>query len=81
MNSRAPSLILARRSLPDSGGVRGGAVLGALLPDLSLFLMVGWALCVQNVSANTPFDSSYFSDQFRVIFAVDNYLPFGERCS
>ncbi|MGC1488616.1 MAG: hypothetical protein WA784_12605 [Albidovulum sp.] len=57
---------------PGQWGVSVAAVLGALLPDLSLYLMVGWALYMQNVPANIVFDSHYFGDQWQAIFAVDN---------
>ncbi len=48
------------------------AILGALLPDLSLYLLVFWALLMQGTSPEVVFGTLYFSDLWQGIFAVDN---------
>lgn len=57
---------------PGITAVSVAAVLGALLPDLSLYLLVGWSLLVMNIPAQVVFDQLYFSDLWQAIFAVDN---------
>ncbi len=52
--------------------VTAAAVLGALLPDLSLYLMAGWALYVRRIPARIVFDEYYFSDAWQQVFAIDN---------
>lgn len=48
------------------------ALVGALLPDLSLYLLAGVSLQVLNIPARIVFDELYFSDLWQSIFAVDN---------
>ncbi|MEM9550955.1 MAG: cobalamin biosynthesis protein CobQ [Pseudomonadota bacterium] len=48
------------------------AVLGALAPDASLYLMAGWALWVQNIPPQVVFDELYFSPGWQTVFAIDN---------
>lgn len=50
------------------------ALLGAVIPDLSLYLLVGWHLLVIETPARIVFDELYFSDTWQRIFAVDNSL-------
>ncbi len=48
------------------------ALAGALMPDLSLYLMACGALYVFNVPADIVFNELYFSDLWQTIFAIDN---------
>jgi hypothetical protein len=48
------------------------AILGGLLPDLSLYALAGWALFVQGISPRIVFDEYYFSPEWQQIFAIDN---------
>ncbi len=48
------------------------AVFGSLLPDLSLYLLAGWAMLVQGLSAQTVFGQLYFSPSWQAVFAIDN---------
>ena len=45
---------------------------GSLAPDLSLYLMAGWAMVVQGLSPTVVFDQLYFSDAWQSVFALDN---------
>lgn len=51
------------------------ACVGALLPDLSLYLMAGWALHVQQIPTQVVFDELYFSTAWQNVFAIDNSIP------
>lgn len=48
------------------------ALLGALLPDLSLYLLAGGALYLFEIPPQIVFDELYFSDTWQTIFAIDN---------
>ena len=48
------------------------ALLGALAPDLSLYLMAGVALFVMGFSPEHVFNTLYFSDAWQMVFKVDN---------
>ncbi len=48
------------------------AMLGALMPDLSLYLMAGGALYLFNIPPQVVFNELYFSDIWQMAFAVDN---------
>ncbi len=60
---------------PDRPFVTAAAIAGGLLPDLSLYLLVGWAMLVQGIDARTIFGDLYFSPAWQGIFAVDNSIP------
>jgi len=57
---------------PHQKGTLPAALFGGMVPDLSLYLMVGWHLFVLNTSPQVVFDQLYFSDQWQAIFAIDN---------
>jgi len=57
---------------PGAPRVTTAAVMGALLPDLSLYLMAGTALTVLGIPAQRVFDELYFSDAWQTVFAIDN---------
>ena len=49
-----------------------GALLGGLLPDISLYLMAGVSLFVLNIEPQVVFDELYFSDTWQLVFSIDN---------
>ncbi len=51
------------------------ALSGALMPDVSLYLLAGWSLFVLGIPAETVFGTLYFSPHWQAIFAVDNSIP------
>ncbi|MEM6339726.1 MAG: cobalamin biosynthesis protein CobQ [Pseudomonadota bacterium] len=58
--------------------VLAAAFLGALLPDLSLYLLAGTALFVLSIPPRVVFDELYFSETWQTIFAIDNsFLVWG----
>jgi len=48
------------------------AVSGAMLPDLSLYLMAGISLFILGLSPDYVFGTLYFSDAWQQIFKIDN---------
>ncbi len=48
------------------------ALLGALAPDLSLYLMAGVSLYILDVPARIVFREYYYSDAWQQVFAIDN---------
>ena len=73
MNTPAHLLIGAAafgRGRPRS--VIWAAMLGGLLPDLSLYLLAGTSLFLLNIPPRVVFDELYFSDLWQTIFAIDN---------
>jgi hypothetical protein len=54
--------------------VIGAALAGALIPDLSLYLMAGWHLQVLGTPPNVVFGQLYFSDAWQSIFRIDNSI-------
>jgi hypothetical protein len=62
-------------SRPGRPSVNAATLAGGLLPDLSLYLMVSWALYVQGIPARVVFRDLYFSERWQAVFAVDNSLP------
>ncbi|WP_147124285.1 cobalamin biosynthesis protein CobQ [Shimia ponticola] len=52
--------------------VTAAAVVGALLPDLSLYLMGAYAFFVLGLSPQVVFGELYFSDAWQQVFAIDN---------
>ena len=60
--------------------VMGAALAGSLLPDLSLYLMAGWALRVQKIPPQIVFDELYFSESWQRVFAIDNSILLWSLC-
>lgn len=52
--------------------VTAAAAAGAILPDLSLYVLAGWALSVQNIAPAVVFGEMYFSQDWQRVFRVDN---------
>ena len=63
---------LAAFAKPDAQRVTLAAGMGALLPDLSLYLLAGTSLFVLGIPAETVFGELYFSDGWQLIFRIDN---------
>ncbi len=57
---------------PGHRAITLAALLGALLPDVSLYLMAGVSLFVLQIPPRRVFDELYFSDAWQQVFAVDN---------
>ncbi len=60
---------------PGRRAVNAAALAGGLLPDVPLYLMVGWALYVRGTPPREVFGEMYFSDRWQAIFAIDHSLP------
>jgi hypothetical protein len=73
MNTPAHLLLAAGVfAKPDSPKITAAAIIGGLLPDISLYAMAAFSLFVLG---NTPahiFNVQYFSDSWQQIFAIDN---------
>jgi len=54
--------------------VTGAAFAGALIPDLSLYLMATWHLWVLGTSPDIVFGQLYFSAAWQGIFRIDNSI-------
>ena len=63
---------LAAFAKPDAQRVTLAAGMGALLPDLSLYLLAGTSLFVLGIPAETVFGELYFSESWQLIFRIDN---------
>ena len=73
MNTPAHLLIgAALFSKRDNTKLLTGALLGGLIPDLSLYLMAGVSLFVLNISPHVVFDELYFSKNWQLVFSIDN---------
>ena len=73
MNTPAHLLIgAAVFAHPARGPVLWTAVLGSLLPDLSLYAMAGVSLFVLNIPPQVVFDELYYSSAWQTVFAIDN---------
>ena len=57
---------------PGAWQVTAAALIGAFLPDLSLYTMAGWHLYVLETPPQIVFRQLYYSDFWQSIFAVDN---------
>jgi len=53
-------------------GVIWAAMLGGLLPDLSLYVLAGGSMFLLGISPQRVFNELYFSDAWQTIFAIDN---------
>lgn len=73
MNTPAHLLIgAAAFARPAHGRILWAALLGSLLPDLSLYVMAGTSLFLLGIPPNVVFDQLYFSDGWQTVFAIDN---------
>lgn len=56
----------------DHPGLIWASIAGALLPDLSLYLLAGSALYLFNIPPQVVFNELYFSNAWQTMFALDN---------
>lgn len=63
--------VVARRNRP---WVTVAAFAGALAPDVSLYLLAGWALFVQGLLSEHVFGKLYSSEEWRAVFRVDRSI-------
>ena len=73
MNTPA-HLLLGAAAMARSGDrwVVAAALLGALMPDLSLYLLAGGAMYIFAIPPQRVFNELYFSDAWQTVFAIDN---------
>ncbi|MEM1233355.1 MAG: cobalamin biosynthesis protein CobQ [Pseudomonadota bacterium] len=57
---------------PDRNLVTCAALIGAMIPDASLYAMAGWQLLVRGTSGDVVFGQMYFSEAWQQVFAIDN---------
>ena len=57
---------------PDQPRVTVAAFLGALAPDLSLYIMVAVSIWGLGIPAQIVFGELYYSDEWQSVFAIDN---------
>ncbi|MCG7518972.1 cobalamin biosynthesis protein CobQ [Ruegeria sp. Ofav3-42] len=73
MNTPAHLLIgAAAFARPAHGRILWAALLGSLLPDLSLYVMAGTSLFVLGIPERVVFNQLYFSQGWQTVFAIDN---------
>ena len=65
---------LAAFGKPDAAKVTAAALVGALIPDLSLYLLSGWHLFILSTPPETVFGQLYYSEGWQRIFRVDNSI-------
>jgi len=56
----------------DSASVTAAALVGSLIPDLSLYLMAGTYLLLLDTPPRVVFGELYFSDAWQSVFRIDN---------
>ncbi|MGC3936390.1 cobalamin biosynthesis protein CobQ [Roseobacter sp. EG26] len=75
MNTPAHLLIgAAVMGRKGSAAVVWAALIGALLPDLSLYLLAGAAIYLFGIAPPIVFNDLYFSTSWQAIFAIDNSM-------
>lgn len=73
MNTPAHLLLAAGVfAKPDCPKVTAAAIIGGLLPDLSLYILTTTSLFLLGNNPDYVFDVQYFSDSWQQIFAIDN---------
>ncbi|MDX8353864.1 cobalamin biosynthesis protein CobQ [Cognatiyoonia sp. IB215182] len=65
---------LAAFGKPNAPRVNAAALAGAVLPDLSLYILAGWHLRGLGTPADIVFGQLYFSDAWQSIFRIDNSM-------
>lgn len=56
----------------DNHKILAAALIGGLLPDVSLYLLAGVSIFLLNISPHVVFDELYFSASWQQIFSIDN---------
>jgi hypothetical protein len=73
MNTPAHLLLAAAVfAKPDSPKITSAAIIGGLIPDVSLYVMAAFSLFVLGNTPDYVFNVQYFSDNWQQVFAVDN---------
>ncbi len=63
---------------PHKPWVTIAALLGGLVPDISLYVLAGWALFVQGIPPGIVFGTMYFSPEWMRVFSIDHgFLTWG----
>ncbi len=57
---------------PGHSKITTAAILGAILPDLSLYAMAGYSLFIAGNSPGYVFGYQYFSSEWQNVFRIDN---------
>ncbi|MEM6277004.1 MAG: cobalamin biosynthesis protein CobQ [Pseudomonadota bacterium] len=57
---------------PERNAVTLAAIIGAMIPDASLYALAGWELMVKGTPGDVVFGQMYFSVAWQQIFAIDN---------
>jgi len=57
---------------PDAWKINVAAIIGAFLPDFSLYFMVFWNRFINQIPFEIIFRDLYYSDFWQTIFAIDN---------
>ena len=60
---------------PMNWRINAAALIGALLPDASLYFMVIWNRFVRGMTPEEIFGREYFSPYWQQVFAIDNSIP------
>jgi len=55
---------------PNQPKIIWAALIGGVLPDLSLYALAAWSMFIQGNSAQHVFDVQYFSADWQQIFAI-----------
>ncbi len=63
---------LAAFGKPDRRAIVAAALAGAIIPDLSLYLLVGWELLIAGTAPEVVFGQMYYSESWQSIFRIDN---------
>ena len=73
MNTPAHLIVgAAAFARPGAGRVTAAALLGAFLPDASLYLMAGWHMIVLGTPPDVVFREYYYSNAWQQVFGIDN---------
>ncbi|WP_147106639.1 cobalamin biosynthesis protein CobQ [Tateyamaria sp. syn59] len=79
-----PAHLLVGAAAFGKGGqqrILAAALAGALLPDVSLYVMAGVSLFVLGIPPATVFNELYFSAAWQTVFAIDNsFFVWGILC-
>ncbi|MFK7854332.1 MAG: hypothetical protein AB8B79_09480 [Granulosicoccus sp.] len=73
MNTTAHLLVgLACFAKPKERLLTTAAIAGALLPDLSLYLLAGVSIVILGIEPQVVFDELYYSSGWQRVFSIDN---------
>ena len=70
-----PAHLLVGTAVFSRSGLKGtymAALLGAMAPDVSLYVMVVVSIWMMGIPAETVFREYYYSDAWQQVFAIDN---------